>query len=99
MKPRQQKLGDRNWVGATVTRLRKEQDMSQKLLTEQMQIRGIDISYSGVSKLEGQTRLVADRELVALADIFNVDVKDLLVIPSDIYPFKMRSRPADRPGR
>ena len=57
---------------------RKELDMKQKALLAQLQIRGINITASGLSKLEGQLRKVSDYELVALAEILEVSFAWLL---------------------
>lgn len=78
MKPRRQALGDRNIVGARVTMARKRQGMKQKELLAQLQVNGVDMDASGLSKLEGQIRHVTDIELVALADILEVSVDWLL---------------------
>ena len=55
-----------------------EQGMKQKELLAQLQVRGVDLSASGLSKLEGQVRYVTDFELLALADILSVSVQWLL---------------------
>ena len=78
MKPRRQALGDRNIVGARVTMARKRQGMKQKELLAQLQVNGVDMNASGLSKLEGQTRSVTDIELAALADILEVSVDWML---------------------
>lgn len=78
MRMREQALGTRNLVGAKVERLRKETGMRQKELLAQLQVRGISINASALSKLEGQVRTVTDYELVALADVFGISVDDLL---------------------
>ena len=48
--------------------------MKQKDLLTKLQIKGVDINASGLSKLEGQLRYVADFELVALADVLGVSI-------------------------
>lgn len=78
MKPRSIKLGDKNLIGAKITALRKEKGIKQKDLLAMLQIRGIDINPSSLSKLEGQTRPVTDIELKALSELFNVSADDLL---------------------
>lgn len=78
MRLRKQELGDRNLVGARVESARKELGMKQKELLAQLQVRGVDMNASGLSKLEGQVRHVTDLELVALADILEVSVDWLL---------------------
>lgn len=74
MRMRSQPLGDRNIVGKRVEQRRKSLGMKQKDLLTKLQIKGIDINASGLSKLEGQIRSVTDFELVALADALSVSI-------------------------
>lgn len=60
MRIRKQALGDRNIVGAKIEQKRKSMGMKQKDLLTQLQIKGIDLNASGLSKLEGQLRYVTD---------------------------------------
>ncbi len=78
MRLRKQALGNRNLVGARVEIARKNQGMKQKELLAQLQVNGVDMNASGLSKLEGQIRYVTDFELAALANILNVSVDWLL---------------------
>ena len=78
MRIREQQLGNRNIVGARVEQRRKEIGMKQKDLLMQLQINGIELNASGLSKLEGQIRSVADYELVALAKVLDISVLWLL---------------------
>ncbi len=80
MRTRKQELGDKNIVGAKVEQQRKSIGMKQKDLLAQLQIRGIDLNSSGLSKLEGQLRGVADYELKAIAEVLGVSVSWLLEI-------------------
>lgn len=77
---RKQSLGSKNLVGAKVEEVRKQKGMKQKDLLAQLQVRGVDMNASGLSKLEGQLRFVTDFELVALADILEVPIGVLLGI-------------------
>ena len=77
MRIRKQALGNRNLVGAKIEQLRRAAGMKQKTLLAQLQVRGIDMNASGLSKLEGQIRLVTDIELMALADIFDTTMDEL----------------------
>ena len=56
MRIRKQPLGDRNIVGAKVEQSRKAIGMKQKDLLTQLQVRGIDLNASGLSKLEGHRK-------------------------------------------
>lgn len=78
MRIREQELGNRNIVGARVEKRRKEIGMKQKDLLTQLQINGIDLNASGLSKLEGQIRSVTDYELIALANVLEVSILWLL---------------------
>lgn len=77
MRRRKKPLGDQNSVGACVTQLREERGMKQKDLLAKMQVAGVDIDPSSLSKLEGQTRIVNDKELMALSTIFGVPLDSL----------------------
>lgn len=78
MRTRQQALGDRNIVGARVEQRRQELRMKQKDLLTKLQINGVDLNASGLSKLEGQYRFVTDVELKYLAIALDVRVDWLL---------------------
>ena len=78
MKQRQLPYGDRNICGANIERLRKLRGIKQSELVAQMQVMGVDINPSSLSKLEGQNRIATDRELQAIAKIFGVPIEELL---------------------
>ncbi len=78
MKPRKHPLGNKNGVGRQVTALRKQKRMKQCELLRELQLKGIEMSESALSKLEGQTRVVTDMELKALAEIFDISIDELV---------------------
>ncbi len=78
MRLRKQELGNRNIIGARVEAKRKELGMKQKDFLAQLQVAGMDINASGLSKLEGQIRSVLDYELVIIAKVLNVSLEWLL---------------------
>ena len=80
MRIRKQEIGECNIVGVRVEQRRKELGMKQKELLTALQIEGIDMNASGLSKLEGQIRKVSDYELVALSKILYISLNDLLGI-------------------
>ena len=51
--------------------------MKQHELVAQMQIKGVDINPSSLSKLEGQVRVATDIEIKAIAEILDVDIAEL----------------------
>lgn len=78
MRLRTQSLGTKNMIGARIEQKRKELGMKQKELLARLQINGIELNSSGLSKLEGQLRSVSDFELVAIAKALDVSVDWLL---------------------
>lgn len=78
MRIRKQDLGDKNIIGAKVEQRRKAMGMKQKELLTQLQIKGVELNSSGLSKLEGQLRSVADYEVKALSEVLGVSVNWLL---------------------
>ncbi len=77
-KPRKAPVGSRNIVGAKVVWLRMERGIKQKDLVAKLQSLGMDIGDTSMSRLEGQTRLVQDFEVVMLAKALDVSVEWLL---------------------
>ena len=78
LKPRLQPYGDKNISGANIERLRKARGMKQHALVAQMQLLGVDINPSSLSKLEGQQRIATDIELMAIAEILGVTIDELV---------------------
>ena len=75
-----QSEGSANLIGGNVVRLRKNLGMDQQALLAQLQVFGIDISQSSLSRLERQQRAASDRELKALAEIFQVSMEQLFTL-------------------
>ena len=78
MKIRKLELGDKNIIGARVTKARKIKGMKQKELLAKLQLKGVEISTPALSLLEGQKRPVSDFELKAISEVLNVSVDWLL---------------------
>ena len=83
MKPRKAEYGTKNICGANIERIRKEQGMKQHTLISKMQLLGVDINPSSLSKLEGQTRIATDMELKAISRILDVPMEILVHTDSD----------------
>lgn len=56
--------------------------MKQIELLTLLQVKGVELTASGLSKLEGQIRCVNDYELVAIAEILGVTI-NWLVTPEE----------------
>lgn len=83
MKPRKAEYGTKNICGANVERIRKSLGMKQTTLISRMQLLGVDINPSSLSKLEGQTRIATDMELKAIAKILGVPMEELVRTEDD----------------
>ena len=81
MKPRKAEYGTKNICGANVERIRKQLGMKQATLVAKMQLAGVDINPSSLSKLEGQIRIASDIELKALSQILGVPMEELVRSP------------------
>lgn len=78
MKPRSRKPGDKNIIGAKVLAYRTANDIKQKDFLAQLQVMGLDISSTSLSRLEWQERLVQDHEIVIIAAVMKIDPNELL---------------------
>ena len=78
MKPRSRKPGDKNIIGAKVLAYRIANDIKQKDFLARLQVLGLDISSTSLSRLEWQERLVHDREIVIIALVMKTDPNELL---------------------
>lgn len=58
-------------------------NIKQKILLAQLQLKGIDIGQSSLSALEGQRREASDREVLALSQIFQVPMERLFQPPEE----------------
>lgn len=74
------KSGKNNICGEKIYSLRKEQTskMSQRILADKLQLKGIDLDKNAIQRIESGERFVTDIEIKALAEIFNTSVDDLL---------------------
>lgn len=67
----------KNNIGPQVRRLRYAQGWSQSILAAKLQIVGLDISRSGLSKIEARLVFVDDKTLLYLAEALKVPVQNL----------------------
>jgi len=78
MKPRRGKPGEKNIIGAKVLKYRTENNIKQKDFLAQLQILGLDIGATSLSRLEWQERLVQDFEIAILPKAMKTDPNELL---------------------
>ncbi len=83
MKKSKQNTTRKNTYGDTIRRLRKVtykngKALTQKQLAIELQLRGCDLSYQMVGRIEREERSLTTNELEALADIFQTTPSDIL---------------------
>ena len=54
--------------------------ISQRELADRLQVINLDIDKNAVQRIESGQRFITDIEIISLAKVFNVSVKDLLTI-------------------
>ena len=70
--------GRNNISGREISRLRKNNNMSQRELADNMQLLGIDIDKNAIQRIEAGKRFVTDIELIVFAEMFKITVDELL---------------------
>lgn len=72
--------GRNNLCGENVYTFRKNMipKMSQRILAEKLQLKGIDVDKNAIQRIECGKRFVTDIEIIALAEIFGVTCDKLL---------------------
>lgn len=66
-----------NMIGANVEKLRKKLKMSQRALSEKLELYAVYICRGSISRIEDYSRTVTDIELYALAKVLKVDICEL----------------------
>ncbi len=70
--------GDKmNLIGENVKKHRKNLELSQQALSNQLELLGVYICRGSISRIEDGSRTVTDIELLALSKVLNVEIKDL----------------------
>ena len=67
-----------NICGKNIYKYRKELQISQRQLADNLQLVGLDVDKNAIQRIESGQRFVTDIELVALSKVFNESVDELL---------------------
>ncbi len=67
----------KNNIGPQVRRLRALRNWAQSTFATKLQLAGLDIDRSGVSKIEARMVFVDDRTMMYLAEALKVEVQEL----------------------
>lgn len=72
-----------NIFGENIAKIRKAivPTVSQRALADKLQLCGIDVDKNAIQRIECGKRFVTDIELVAIANVLNVPILDLLKKP------------------
>ena len=70
--------GLNNICGKKISIMRKELNISQRVLADKLQLSGLDVDKNAIQRIECGKRFVTDIELVAFSKIFNVAFDELL---------------------
>lgn len=70
--------GEKNLISQRLIALRRQHNMSQRLLAYRLQLNGYDIDKNVITRIETNKRYVTDVELKALAEIFHVSYEYLI---------------------
>ena len=70
--------GEKNLISQSLIELRRQHNMSQRLLAYQLQLNGYDMDKNVITRSETNKRYVTDVELKALTEIFNVSYEYLI---------------------
>ena len=68
-----QKIKQDIQIGDNIRRLRKQKKLTQEQVITHLQLQGIELSRSSYSQIECGTYNIRVSELIALADLFEVD--------------------------
>ena len=71
------KEGLNNICGKKILTLRKEMNVSQRILADKLQLIGLDVDKNAIQRIECGKRFVTDIELVSFAKIFNISIDEL----------------------
>lgn len=69
--------GRNNIVGKEIARMRKELHISQRELSDRLQLIDLDIDKNAVQRIESGQRFVTDIELIYIAKVFGVSITEL----------------------
>lgn len=75
-----------NIIGLNVRKFRKEQKLSQKKLSNRLELMGVHVCRGSISRIENQCRTVTDIELEGLAKALNVPIGDLFSTCTHVDP-------------
>lgn len=72
------KTGEKNLISKNLYALRKERNMSQRVLAYHLQLAGYDMDKNVITRIETNQRYVTDIELRALCEVLGVSYSRMI---------------------
>lgn len=72
--------GRNNVIGKAVAILRKERNVSQRTIADELQLMGLDIDKNAVQRIESGQRFITDIEQLYLSKLFDVTIPEMYSI-------------------
>ncbi len=70
--------GKNNLCGTKIASLRIQMGLSQRALSDRLQIAGLDIDKNAIQRIEAGKRFVTDIELKAFSAVFSISTDELI---------------------
>ncbi len=70
--------GKNNICGKNIAKFRKEMGISQRELSDRLQLIGLDVDKNAIQRMESGQRFITDIELIYLAKAFNKTVSEFI---------------------
>lgn len=67
-----------NLIGSNLRKIRKEKHISQKTLSDKLELLGVYVCRGSISRIEDMSRTVTDIELNAIAKVLDISIIDLI---------------------
>ena len=67
----------KNLIGSNLKKIRTEMKISQQELSNKLELLGVYVCRGSISRIEDYSRTVTDIELFAIAEVLDIDPKDL----------------------
>lgn len=70
-------MDEKNIIGKRIRLLRTRKRITQEQLAARLHVQGINMDRSNISKIEHQTRIITDYEVIDIARALGVSILDL----------------------
>jgi transcriptional regulator with XRE-family HTH domain len=71
---------NQNIIGSNIRKIRMEKHMSQKRLSDRLELFAVYVCRGSISRIEGRTRTVSDIEVLGFSQALDVPMERLFVL-------------------